>query len=226
MTIDWGATPQWVGIYVGAVLALYFGTRYEMSVIRSAGDRFQDAFATKVRDLQHIALTEITKGFGTDYPTLKKLIQTPPKAPEGDLEEDELRKDFETASEEVEGVGSKLEAVKHPDDLFSRARAAFESKAMKIHRVVLAAIVLSLVIPTFLLIETADPSAQLGGVAFALGYIALFPGGYVVIEGYRCWNLSEKLDRDKKELESEVNEKVNRIRKVGARVETPPKEPP
>jgi hypothetical protein len=225
VTVDWGSTPQWIGIYVGGVIAVYLGTRYEMSVIRSAGDRFQDAFAEKVRALQHFALEEITKGFGSDYPTLRKLIETPPKAPQGDQEEDELRKTFDRAADEVEGIGSKLTAVKHPDDLFTRAREGFETKATLLHQTVISVIFLSLVIPVLLLVEVVGTNAQLSATALVLFDLGLLPATVAVIRGVPCWNLSVQLDKDKKELESEVNEKVNRIRKVGSGGETPPKAP-
>lgn len=225
MTVDWGYAPAWIGIYVAALFGLYFGARYEMSVIRQAGDRFHDAFASKVHDLQQVALREITNGFANEFPTLRKLIVTPPKAPSGDAEEDSLRADFDKASTEVESVGSRLEAVKHPDDLFTRGRASFEQKSNLLHKVVLATIALSLFIPLVLFISVLAP-AEVSAAALLSFYLGVFGLIYIGARANNFWILSKKLDADKAELEAEVDKKVYRIRKVGSDDDVPPNDPP
>lgn len=216
MALDWGSVFPWVGLYAGSVIAVYFGIRYEISQIRTSGDRFHDQFADKVHNLQQLALGKITGQFGTDYPTLRRLVSSPPRAPADDAEEDTLRRDFDAAAKEVEGVASSLREVAEPDTLFARALDGFDRKASYMNYTAILGILVSLYIVGLDLADLAEAGdlSQIGPVWVFVVELGVLGAATVAFLGYRTYVISSSLDDDKRKFNDEVDTKIHRIRKL------------
>ena len=224
MTFAWGADQEWLIAYVGAVIAILALIRLEVGRIRERGEAFHSEFAPHVRKLQQSAWNALVERFPGLFPQLRELLSNPPATPTDDSEEDRLRRQFQAASSEVADLASAVNSISEPDLLFLKICASYTEKADRLWYAALACLTVSLLIPTYLILDAttgSNLSSLVLGVMVEAGVIGII---FLLRFFRRLSRASTELDRDRAILVEQVDQKVHHIQKVPL-VEVPPANP-